>query len=37
MQDYATYFTKSFAGKEYAIGAGLQTPWLTADDMLISQ
>jgi ABC-type transport system substrate-binding protein len=36
-QDYATYFTKSFAGKQYAIGAGLQTPWLTADDMLISQ
>ncbi|GGK74761.1 ABC transporter substrate-binding protein [Mangrovihabitans endophyticus] len=37
MQDYATYFTKSWAGKDYAIGAGLQTPWLTADDMLISQ
>jgi peptide/nickel transport system substrate-binding protein len=37
MQDYATYFTKSWAGKDYAMGAGLQTPWLTADDMLISQ
>jgi ABC-type transport system substrate-binding protein len=36
-QDYVTYFTKSFAGKEYALGAGLQTPWLTADDMLVSQ
>jgi ABC-type transport system substrate-binding protein len=36
-QDYATYFTKSFAGKQYALGAGLQTPWLTADDQLISQ
>jgi peptide/nickel transport system substrate-binding protein len=36
-QDYVTYFTKSFAGKQYAMGAGLQTPWLTADDMLISQ
>jgi ABC-type transport system substrate-binding protein len=36
MQDYATYFTKSFAGKRYAIGAGLQTPWLTADDYLVS-
>lgn len=36
MQDYATYFTKSFAGKRYAIGAGLQTPWLTADDYLMS-
>jgi peptide/nickel transport system substrate-binding protein len=37
MQDYATYITKSWPTKDYAIGAGLQTPWLTADDMLISQ
>ena len=37
MQDYVTYITKSWPTKDYAIGAGLQTPWLTADDMLISQ
>lgn len=35
MQDYATYFTKSWAGKQYQMGSGLQTPWLTADDSLI--
>ena len=37
LQDYATYITKSWPTKDYAIGAGLQTPWLTADDILVSQ
>ncbi|PRZ42578.1 peptide/nickel transport system substrate-binding protein [Antricoccus suffuscus] len=36
VQDYATYFTKSWAGKNYKMGYGLQTPWLTADDFLVA-
>lgn len=36
VQDYATYFTKSFAGQDYEIGFGLQTPFLSADTVLSS-
>lgn len=34
VQDYATYFTESFAGKDYDMGYGLQTPMLSADEYL---
>jgi peptide/nickel transport system substrate-binding protein len=34
VQDYATYFTESFAGQNYEMGYGLQTPMLSADDYL---
>jgi peptide/nickel transport system substrate-binding protein len=34
VQDYATYFTESFAGKKYQMGYGLQTPMLSADEYL---
>jgi peptide/nickel transport system substrate-binding protein len=37
LQDYATYFTESFAGENYDMGYGLQTPMLTADDYLSSE
>ena len=37
VQDYATYFTESFAGKNYAMGFGLQTPMLAADEYLSSE
>lgn len=36
VQDYATYFTQSFAGQEYEIGFGLETPFLSADTLLSS-
>jgi peptide/nickel transport system substrate-binding protein len=37
VQDYATYFTESFAGKNYEMGFGLQTPMLAADEYLSSE
>jgi peptide/nickel transport system substrate-binding protein len=37
LQDYATYFTESFAGQNYEMGYGLQTPMLSADDYLSSE
>jgi peptide/nickel transport system substrate-binding protein len=37
LQDYATYFTESFAGENYDMGYGLQTPMLSADDYLGSE
>jgi peptide/nickel transport system substrate-binding protein len=37
VQDYATYFTESWAGKNYDIGYGLQTPFLAADDYLTGE
>ncbi len=37
VQDYATYFTESFAGKNYDMGYGLQTPMLAADEYLSSE
>ncbi|TQM14828.1 ABC transporter substrate-binding protein [Pseudonocardia kunmingensis] len=37
LQDYATYFTESFAGENYDMGYGLQTPMLSADDYLSSE
>jgi peptide/nickel transport system substrate-binding protein len=37
VQDYATYFTESFAGKRYEMGFGLQTPMLAADEYLSSE
>jgi len=36
VQDYGTYIGKSWPGKLYKMGYGLQTPWLTADDFLMS-
>ncbi|PRZ42573.1 peptide/nickel transport system substrate-binding protein/oligopeptide transport system substrate-binding protein [Antricoccus suffuscus] len=36
VQDYGTYIGKSWPTKNYKSGQGLQTPWLTADDFLIS-
>jgi len=36
VQDYGTYIGKSWPSKDYEMGYGLQTPWLTADDFLIS-
>lgn len=36
VQDYGTYIGKSWPMKNYKMGYGLQTPWLTADDFLIS-
>lgn len=36
IQDYGTYIGKSWPNKDYQSGYGLQTPWLTADDFLIS-
>jgi peptide/nickel transport system substrate-binding protein len=37
VQDYATYFTESFAGKNYDMGYGLQTPMLSADEYLTGE
>lgn len=37
VQDYATYFTESWAKKNYDIGYGLQTPFLAADDYLTGE
>jgi len=37
LQDYATYFTESFAGKNYEMGFGLQTPMLAADEFLSTE
>ncbi|HYH31135.1 MAG TPA: ABC transporter substrate-binding protein [Pseudonocardia sp.] len=37
VQDYATYFTESFAGQNYEMGYGLQTPMLSADQYLSSE
>ena len=37
VQDYATYFTESFAGENYEMGYGLQTPMLSADDYLTGE
>jgi peptide/nickel transport system substrate-binding protein len=37
VQDYATYFTESWAKKNYDMGYGLQTPFLAADDYLTGE
>lgn len=37
IQDYATYFTKSWRGMDYEMGFGLQTPMLSTDEILSSQ
>src|SRR5690606_7563306 len=34
VQDYATYFADSWAGKQYQMGLGPQTPFLSADEWL---
>lgn len=36
VQDYATYFTQSYAPQNYEMGFGLQTPFLSADTILSS-
>ncbi|WP_199434640.1 ABC transporter substrate-binding protein [Qaidamihabitans albus] len=37
VQDYATYFTESFAKQRYQLGFGLQTPMLSADEYLSTE
>ncbi|TCP46807.1 peptide/nickel transport system substrate-binding protein [Tamaricihabitans halophyticus] len=37
VQDYATYFTESWAKKNYEMGFGLQTPMLSSDEFLSTE
>jgi peptide/nickel transport system substrate-binding protein len=37
VQDYATYFTESWAGQNYEMGYGVQTPMLSADEYLTGE